>query len=70
MSSIYNTLIVLLVLTLDFFLALDDMADNAKTAFDPIFYSHHSNIDRIFYNWQLAHPNVIYYAIPFPFFKF
>lgn len=33
-----------------------DMADNAYTAFDPVFWSHHSNIDRIFEQWKRAHP--------------
>ena len=33
------------------------MADNAYTAFDPVFWSHHSNIDRIFEMWLLAHPS-------------
>jgi tyrosinase len=32
------------------------MADNAYTAFDPIFWSYHSNIDRIFEEWNRAHP--------------
>jgi tyrosinase len=33
-----------------------DMADNAYTAFDPIFWSYHANIDRIFEEWNRAHP--------------
>jgi len=27
---------------------------------DPIFFGHHSNIDRIFYGWQLKHPEKTY----------
>jgi hypothetical protein len=37
-----------------------DMADNAYTAFDPIFWSYHSNIDRVFENWQREHPAATY----------
>ena len=33
-----------------------DMADNAYTAFDPLFWSYHANIDRIFEEWNRAHP--------------
>ena len=29
-----------------------DMGENETTAFDPIFFVHHSNIDRIFWIWQ------------------
>jgi hypothetical protein len=35
-----------------------DMADNAYTAFDPIFWSYHANIDRMFEVWLRAHPAV------------
>lgn len=42
-----------------------DMADNAYTAFDPVFWSHHSNIDRIFEQWKRANPAAQYTA-PFP----
>lgn len=35
-----------------------DMADNAYTAFDPIFWSYHANIDRMFELWLRAHPAV------------
>lgn len=40
-----------------------DMADNAYTAFDPVFWSHHSNIDRIFEQWKRAHPASLFTAI-------
>jgi hypothetical protein len=33
-----------------------DMADNSYTAFDPVFWSYHANIDRIFEQWRRAHP--------------
>lgn len=33
-----------------------DMADNAFTAFDPIFLSYHANIDRMLETWIRAHP--------------
>ncbi|HEV7883173.1 MAG TPA: tyrosinase family protein [Solirubrobacteraceae bacterium] len=33
-----------------------DMADNNYTAFDPVFWSLHSGIDRIFEQWLRAHP--------------
>jgi tyrosinase len=33
-----------------------DMADNTYTCYDPIFWSYHSNIDRIFEEWARAHP--------------
>ena len=33
-----------------------DMADNAYTAFDPIFWSYHANIDRMCEVWLRAHP--------------
>lgn len=39
-----------------------DMADNAYTAFDPIFWSYHANIDRIFEIWLRAHPAATYTA--------
>lgn len=32
-----------------------DMANQNLAAYDPIFYPHHVNIDRIWYIWQLAH---------------
>jgi tyrosinase len=37
-----------------------DMADNAYTAFDPIFWSYHSCIDRIFEMWLRAHPAAMF----------
>jgi hypothetical protein len=33
-----------------------DMGDNSYTAFDPVFWSYHANIDRIFEIWLRAHP--------------
>jgi hypothetical protein len=39
-----------------------DMADNAYTAFDPVFYSYHANIDRIFELWFRAHPASVFTA--------
>ena len=37
-----------------------DMADNAYTAFDPIFISYHANIDRMLEIWIRAHPGAQY----------
>jgi Common central domain of tyrosinase len=37
-----------------------DMADNAYTAYDPIFWSYHANIDRIFEQWIRAHPGTLF----------
>jgi hypothetical protein len=37
-----------------------DMADNAYTAFDPIFWSYHANIDRMMEMWMRGHPNAQY----------
>jgi tyrosinase len=37
-----------------------DMADNNYTAFDPMFWSLHSGIDRIFEQWLRAHPATQY----------
>ena len=37
-----------------------DMADNAYTCFDPVFWSLHSNIDRVFEAWTRAHPSQVY----------
>lgn len=39
-----------------------DMADNAYTAFDPIFLCYHSNIDRMLEVWIRAHPVAQYTA--------
>ena len=37
-----------------------DMADNTYTAFDPIFYSYHANIDRIAASFMRSHPEQQY----------
>ena len=37
-----------------------DMADNAYTAFDPLFWSYHACIDRIFELWLRAHPAAMF----------
>jgi tyrosinase len=39
-----------------------DMADNAYTAFDPVFWSYHANIDRMMEIWIRAHPTAQYTA--------
>ncbi|MCA9964851.1 MAG: tyrosinase family protein [Anaerolineales bacterium] len=35
-----------------------DMTDNRVTAYDPIFWAHHCNVDRIWALWQKKNPNV------------
>jgi tyrosinase len=35
--------------------ASGDMGENDTAAFDPVFYFHHCNIDRVFWIWQLKH---------------
>jgi len=35
---------------------LGDMCNAGVTAFDPIFWSHHSNVDRLWAEWQRRHP--------------
>jgi tyrosinase len=35
-----------------------DMTNNGTTAYDPIFWSHHANVDRVWRLWQEKHPNV------------
>ncbi len=37
-----------------------DMADNAYTAFDPVFLAYHANIDRVLEMWIRAHPGAQY----------
>jgi Common central domain of tyrosinase len=39
-----------------------DMADNAYTANDPMFWSLHANIDRVFEEWNRAHPAATFTA--------
>ena len=39
-----------------------DMADNAYTAFDPVFWSYHANIDRVFEQWKRGHPEATFTA--------
>lgn len=39
-----------------------DMADNAYTAFDPVFWSHHAMIDMVFEEWLRANPAAMYTA--------
>jgi tyrosinase len=34
-----------------------DMVNAGVTAFDPIFWGHHSNVDRLWSEWQNLHPN-------------
>ncbi len=33
------------------------MSDIATAAFDPIFFAHHCQIDRLWYLWQVRHGN-------------
>lgn len=40
-----------------------DMLDNLTAGFDPIFWPHHVNIDRIFTMWQQRHPNQVPYGM-------
>jgi tyrosinase len=35
-----------------------DMGNNLTAAFDPIFWGHHGNIDRLWARWQKLHPGV------------
>ncbi|MEP7343084.1 MAG: tyrosinase family protein [Acidobacteriota bacterium] len=35
-----------------------DMVNAGTTAFDPIFWGHHSNVDRLWADWQKLHPNI------------
>ena len=34
------------------------MGSVPRAGFDPIFYLHHSNVDRLWWNWQQTHPGV------------
>ena len=34
------------------------MAQIPTAAFDPVFWAHHSMIDRLWYLWQMRHPTV------------
>jgi tyrosinase len=34
-----------------------DMVNAGRTAFDPIFWAHHSNVDRLWAEWQKQHPD-------------
>lgn len=34
------------------------MGSVARAGFDPIFYLHHCNVDRLWWNWQQTHPGV------------
>lgn len=34
-----------------------DMVNAGRTAFDPIFWAHHSNVDRLWSEWQVLHPD-------------
>lgn len=43
-----------------------DMADNAYTAFDPVFWSYHANIDRIFELWLRDNSTNTTFSAPFP----
>lgn len=36
--------------------AMGDMLNNLTACYDPVFWPHHSMIDRIFHNWQESHP--------------
>lgn len=35
-----------------------DMLNNLTAGFDPIFYAHHANVDRMWYKWQVMHPGL------------
>jgi tyrosinase len=35
-----------------------DMVDSGRTAFDPIFWGHHANCDRLWHEWQRRHPSI------------
>lgn len=35
------------------------MSSVARAGFDPIFYLHHCNVDRLWWNWQQSHPGAL-----------
>lgn len=37
--------------------AAGDMVNAGRTAFDPIFWAHHANVDRIWFEWQKLNPS-------------
>jgi tyrosinase len=37
---------------------MGDMTSNLTTGYDPLFWAHHSNVDRMWANWQERHPGV------------
>jgi hypothetical protein len=39
-----------------------DMADNSYTAYDPVFWSYHANIDRVFEEWRRGRPAAMFTA--------
>jgi tyrosinase len=41
-----------------------DMGENNTAAFDPIFFFHHCNVDRMFWNWQKLHNQTRALTIP------
>ncbi len=43
-----------------------DMADNAYTAFDPVFWSYHANIDRIFEIWLRTNARTATFTANYP----
>lgn len=35
-----------------------DMLNNLTAGYDPIFYGHHANVDRLWHKWQVKHPGL------------